>query len=71
MASMKRPRLKAIEVLSDYRIKTHFIDDSIYTTDFKPPNRGNDSIITPNDLMPLTRHCLFYGMILLEVVYKE
>lgn len=36
MAPMKRPRLKTIEVLSDYRIKAHFIDDSLYTIDFKP-----------------------------------
>lgn len=33
---MKRPRFKAIEVLEDFKIRATFINDSIFTIDFKP-----------------------------------
>ncbi len=33
---MKRPRFKAIEVLNDFKIRATFINDSIFTIDFKP-----------------------------------
>lgn len=36
MASMKRPRLQAIEVLSDFVLGLTFIDGSRSTVDFKP-----------------------------------
>ncbi len=33
---MKRPRFKAIEVLNDFKIRATFINDSVFTIDFKP-----------------------------------
>jgi len=33
---MKRPRFKAIEVLNDFKIRATFINDSMFTIDFKP-----------------------------------
>lgn len=33
---MKRPRFKAIEVLNDFKIRATFINDCIFTIDFKP-----------------------------------
>lgn len=33
---MKRPRFKAIQVLNDFKIRATFINDSIFTIDFKP-----------------------------------
>lgn len=33
---MKRPRFKAIEVLKDFKIRATFVNDSIFTIDFKP-----------------------------------
>lgn len=36
MASMKRPRLKKVETLPDYRLRLMFIDGGEYTVDFNP-----------------------------------
>jgi DNA-binding XRE family transcriptional regulator len=36
MASMKRPRLKAVKALSGYRLRLTFIDNSVMTVDFEP-----------------------------------
>ena len=36
MASMKRPRLKTVDVLPDYRLHLIFIDGSAMTVDFTP-----------------------------------
>lgn len=36
MASMKRPRLKAVEVLDRHRLRLTFIDNSVRTVDFSP-----------------------------------
>jgi DNA-binding XRE family transcriptional regulator len=33
---MKRPRFKAVEVLDDFKIRAIFINDSVFTIDFKP-----------------------------------
>lgn len=34
MASMKRPRLRSVEVLDAYRLRLFFVDGSVYTVDF-------------------------------------
>jgi hypothetical protein len=34
MASMKRPRLTAVEALPDYRLRLAFVDGSVYMVDF-------------------------------------
>ena len=31
MASMKRPRLQAVQALPDYRLRLTFVDSSVYT----------------------------------------
>lgn len=36
MASMKRPRLAAIKVLANHRLRLTFVDGSVFTIDFKP-----------------------------------
>ena len=36
MAPMKRPRLKAVKVLSGYRLRLTFIDGSIFSVSFEP-----------------------------------
>jgi len=36
MASMKRPRLKAVAPLTNFRLRLTFIDGSVFTIDFKP-----------------------------------
>ncbi len=36
MASMKRPRLKAVAPLKNFRLGLTFIDGSVFTVDFKP-----------------------------------
>lgn len=36
MASMKRPRLAALEVLAGQRLRLRFVDDSVWVVDFAP-----------------------------------
>lgn len=36
MAQMKRPRLKKVEVLPNFKLRLTFIDGSIYTVSFEP-----------------------------------
>ncbi len=57
---MKRPRLKAINLLNDFKIVATFIDDSIFTIDFKP-----FFDISPG-LAPLKNPSVFAGAIVDE-----
>ena len=36
MAHMKRPRLKGVKPLAHFRLRLHFVNDSVFTLDFKP-----------------------------------
>ena len=54
---MKRPRLKAINLLNDFKIVATFIDDSIFTIDFKPFFDGSPG------LAPLKKPSVFAGAI--------
>lgn len=36
MAPMKRPRLKAVKALADFKLRLRFVDDRLFTLDFRP-----------------------------------
>lgn len=56
MATMKRPRLKTVKPLADYRLKLTFVDDSRYTVDLA------DDIKKLPGLRPLKNPSAFSGV---------
>ncbi len=61
MASMKRPRLKNVEALADFRLRLTFVDDSVYTVDFKQFFMESPGLLPLNSALAFAQATLIEG----------
>jgi len=61
MASMKRPRFKAVKALVRHRLKMTFIDGTVYTVDFIPLFAESPGLAPLRDEQAFAKACLGEG----------